>query len=241
MCAKKSAFTLAEVLITLGIIGVVSAMTIPTLIANTNNAKFKSQYKKTLSTLNQAVKMAEAKYDQNFASLSANCPGSLPSEGDSYHTIEYSPSVCGLFQSTLSGAIDNGYFHAHNIPGTNRRYAATRNLTLGGSYLSLRHFILADNAIIAFNQNLKGCTLEVGGDLATLPAECKGFIDVNGGTLPNKEVACSDGTATVSSRVGNCVVRNNSVDMGDIFPVVYHDGTVEPATNAARYVLQQAK
>ncbi|MFI3300316.1 MAG: type II secretion system protein [Candidatus Gastranaerophilales bacterium] len=32
--AKRSAFTLAEVLITLGIIGVVSAMTIPNLISN---------------------------------------------------------------------------------------------------------------------------------------------------------------------------------------------------------------
>ena len=51
---KKCGFTLAEVLITLGIIGVVAAMTIPNLIANTNGAKFKSQFKKTLSTLNQA-------------------------------------------------------------------------------------------------------------------------------------------------------------------------------------------
>ena len=35
---KRFGFTLAEVLITLGIIGVVAAMTIPTLIANTNGA-----------------------------------------------------------------------------------------------------------------------------------------------------------------------------------------------------------
>ena len=50
--ARKSkfnaAFTLAEVLITLGIIGVVAAMTIPTLIANTrsNNTEvsLKSHY-----------------------------------------------------------------------------------------------------------------------------------------------------------------------------------------------------
>ena len=36
---KRFGFTLAEVLITLGIIGVVAAMTIPTLISNTNGAK----------------------------------------------------------------------------------------------------------------------------------------------------------------------------------------------------------
>ena len=39
--AAKFGFTLAEVLITLGIIGVVAAMTIPTLIANTNGAKYR--------------------------------------------------------------------------------------------------------------------------------------------------------------------------------------------------------
>ena len=60
---KRSGFTLAEVLITLGIIGVVAAMTIPTLIANTNGAKFRSQFKKTLSTLNQAGLMGQAQYD----------------------------------------------------------------------------------------------------------------------------------------------------------------------------------
>ena len=45
---RKNAFTLAEVLITLGIIGVVAAMTIPTLISNTNGAQFKTAYKKAL-------------------------------------------------------------------------------------------------------------------------------------------------------------------------------------------------
>ena len=36
---KRFGFTLAEVLITLGIIGVVAAMTIPTLIANTQTVQ----------------------------------------------------------------------------------------------------------------------------------------------------------------------------------------------------------
>lgn len=45
---RKIAFTLAEVLITLGIIGVVAATTIPTLIANTQGAQNRSHFKKTL-------------------------------------------------------------------------------------------------------------------------------------------------------------------------------------------------
>ena len=65
----KNAFTLAEVLITLGIIGVVAAMTIPTLISNTNGAQFKTAYKKALSTMNQAVLMNVALEDTDFSTL----------------------------------------------------------------------------------------------------------------------------------------------------------------------------
>lgn len=57
---KKIGFTLAEVLITLGIIGVVAAMTIPTLIANTRAAQLKSRYFKSYSTINQALKLMQA-------------------------------------------------------------------------------------------------------------------------------------------------------------------------------------
>lgn len=50
----KPAFTLAEVLITLGIIGVVAAMTIPTLIRNTQDAEIKTAWKKAYSEASQA-------------------------------------------------------------------------------------------------------------------------------------------------------------------------------------------
>lgn len=49
------AFTLAEVLITLGIIGVVAAMTIPTLMNKTNDAEMKSAWKKNYSVFSQAT------------------------------------------------------------------------------------------------------------------------------------------------------------------------------------------
>ena len=55
LAAKKSAFTLAEVLITLGIIGVVAALTIPNLIAKYQLMECIAAYKKTISILNQAA------------------------------------------------------------------------------------------------------------------------------------------------------------------------------------------
>lgn len=55
----KKAFTLSEVLITLGIIGVVAALTMPAVIANYQKQETISRLQKVYSVLSQAVKQAE--------------------------------------------------------------------------------------------------------------------------------------------------------------------------------------
>lgn len=52
---NKKAFTLAEVLITLVIIGVVAAITVPTIQSNANQQAHKAQFKKAVSTINGAL------------------------------------------------------------------------------------------------------------------------------------------------------------------------------------------
>lgn len=69
MFKKFTAFTLAEVLITLGIIGVVAAMTIPTLMNKTQDREFKTAYKKAYSDLSQAF--AQAINEQSLTPRSA--------------------------------------------------------------------------------------------------------------------------------------------------------------------------
>lgn len=56
---KLKAFTLAEVLITLGIIGVVSAIIIPMLMTNYKAHVFRSRFLKTYSLLTQTLKIAQ--------------------------------------------------------------------------------------------------------------------------------------------------------------------------------------
>lgn len=56
---QKKAFTLAEVLITLGVIGIVAAMTIPTLISNYRKRQIETQLKASISTIQQAIEFAE--------------------------------------------------------------------------------------------------------------------------------------------------------------------------------------
>ncbi len=55
-----SAFTLAEVLITLAIIGVVAALTIPTVVKNYQKTQTTSKLKKAYSTLSQAYNNSQA-------------------------------------------------------------------------------------------------------------------------------------------------------------------------------------
>ncbi len=62
---KKSAFTLAEVLITLGIIGVVAAMTIPTLITNYQKVQQVTKFKKAYATLDNGFKLMLAQEGVN--------------------------------------------------------------------------------------------------------------------------------------------------------------------------------
>ena len=59
---KNTAFTLAEVLITLGIIGVVAALTLPALIANYQKQVIKEQFKVAYSLMQQAWKKAEVDF-----------------------------------------------------------------------------------------------------------------------------------------------------------------------------------
>ncbi len=246
---SKAGFTLAEVLITLGIIGVVAAMTIPTLIANTNGAKFRSQFKKTLSTLNQAGLMAQAQYDFDYAGTSAECGTNAASE----HPEEVM-TFCAILNGTLTGQTMQGTVAdlKRNANGEEKTYeiiagytGALASNTTPADYIA---YTLADGAIVAFNLAAKECELPIGTQMTDTQiadggplANCLGFIDVNGVTLPNKEVSCTKTEETSQKVQEPCVVKNDANHMTDVFPIVFHDATVEPASNAAKYVLTSAK
>ena len=92
---KNYAFTLAEVLITLVIIGVIAAMTVPSLMNNTNKKENIVRYKKALSTINQALNRNYALYGFNMASVDANCKDEDKDRADAIM------SVCSIFNTTL--------------------------------------------------------------------------------------------------------------------------------------------
>ncbi len=238
---KTSGFTLAEVLITLGIIGVVAAMTIPNLIANTNGAKYRSQFKKTISTLNQVGRMSKAQYGFSFGDHEGY---GMPFEDCAAAHPDNHMNLCAIFNGTLSGHTFLGdVYEVGETEWGNKVSTEVRKLHNNFYQSSSVFYQLADGSIIYMHDSSK-CQLEPGQSKSVLIENaCTGFIDVNGKTLPNKMVTCSIGTTKYVGESGysDCIVKNNATNMTDIFPIIYYNDTVEPASNAAIYVLNTAK
>ena len=234
--AKKAAFTLAEILITLGIIGIVAAMTIPTIAANVVGHKYRNQYKKTMSTISQAVRLNKANYDWDFADVSTPCDGA----DFRTHTSDSKMSVCAIFNSNLSTV--TGYYREKDLYKLNYKFRG--NLVgvtnaFGGTDYTI--YQLADGSMIGFRSIAfsSGCSFPVGKKLNVDSMHgCTGFIDVNGVSLPNEEIKCSVGK-TSKEIDADCIVKNK--DVKDVYPIIFHDTTVEPATNAAKYVFLNTK
>lgn len=66
---KKTGFTLAEVLITLAIIGVVATLTLPALMQNTQEQQARTALKKGINTLTELVSMNQAIEGFDYASI----------------------------------------------------------------------------------------------------------------------------------------------------------------------------
>lgn len=247
---KFAAFTLAEVLITLGIIGVVAAMTIPNLMANVNGHKFRSQFKKSLSTVNQAVRLNVANYDYNFASVNTNCVNA----GKDHP--EVTMSICALFNGSLTGYTISDYAKLKDPKGNlyyQQLYSkgTTSDTLIKEQGVNLYYYQMADGALFAFHAPFNyttstACTLgnrsfvDAMAD-ANFQKYCIAWLDVNGVSLPNRETRCSDGKSHSKDVDHKCIVPNSVKYMGDVFPIALYDDTAAPASAAARYVLTTAK
>ena len=229
---KRFGFTLAEVLITLGIIGVVAAMTIPTLISNTNGAQFKTAYKKALSTLNQAVLMNLAMDDTDFSTLNADADGSIPNgsmsqllgarmQSATEITDTYFANgdvVVPAVTANCTAALIADEDHDCHGQQTTDTYVISPSVTYTAT--DAKVFSFADGTSFGFRIAAADCR-------DNNHANCTGFIDVNGANNPNTVIECDDAENSVCE----------SSEITDIFPVVFHGQTVEPATDSARAVL----
>ena len=211
---KRFGFTLAEVLITLAIIGVVAAMTMPTLINNTNGAQFKTAYKKAMSVLSQAVVMNIALEDYDFAGTTSNAPSAAGEEP----TDTGISSLYRIFAERTNGELVSGdeltdYKVAIKNDGTDAS-GETPVAIAANNYV----FRFQDGIVFTFDGSKGNCTEAT---------PCKGWIDANGTKGPNRSVSCTQEDDECTSKV----------TINDIFPVKFYDQTVAPASAPARAVL----
>lgn len=114
-------FTLAETLITLGIIGVVAALTIPSLINNYNEKQTVAKVKKFYSTMSQAIKLAVEESGEDvvfWAEFASGASGGSNWKGATYESGERLWSklgpylqvahVCSKSESAVSSTLCGG-------------------------------------------------------------------------------------------------------------------------------------
>ena len=148
-------FTLAEVLITLGIIGVVAALTLPTLIQNHKKQTYVNQLKKVVNTIENAAQASVA--DEGVSSFQDTLLRCTLSDG----------YLCGSSWKDEYENAANRYLKILNISDTNNTTIPVYKYMDGSGNLSLsnyRIFKLNDGAIIYVGGGHSHFGVDVNGD-----------------------------------------------------------------------------
>lgn len=141
---KIIAFTLAEVLITLGIIGIVAAITIPILLNNSDKQKIVSQVKENFSILAQATASINNDCGGDIAGCISNPGNGTASIGEVANLYKAKLSLAKDCTDGSAGCFPNLiYKRLDNLNGTNFE---------SGGYSNAR-FVLANGTSVAFAWN----------------------------------------------------------------------------------------
>ena len=158
---KLSAFTLSEVLITLGVIGIVSAMTMPTLIKKYNNYITAQRLKKAYNTLSNGIRMSEIdngymKYWESGANIA---------DMREYYAKYFQPYFKGI--RLCKNTTDCGYKNFDTTKWTGASWSVETNPERA-------LFQLADGTVVFYPRNTGSAFVDYF------------YVDINGTQRPNK-------------------------------------------------------
>ncbi|MFA6988673.1 MAG: type II secretion system protein [Candidatus Gastranaerophilaceae bacterium] len=173
----KLGFTLAEVLLTLTIIGIIAAMTIPALINNTNKMENVVALKKAYSTIMQATLMLTADYGGDITGIMSGV-----ANNDDFANV-FVPKlnvakICGATNANATGCFPNEIYK--HLDGTD-----WNNINTDTAYSK---FLINDQMSYAFVFASTSCMSDQRKALepvsSPLYSVCGSFyVDING---PNK-------------------------------------------------------
>ena len=166
----KSGFTLAETLITLGIIGVVAAMTLPLIKSQIEKQVFRSQFMKQYRNFENILRYIEVENGQSFACYEYNDGGwGAKLTGCNLMWDEILKQLKVLKKCTYG---TNNCSPTYKTPQEVRQNGGVANTTREGINSNYKAYIMADGSILYVYYNM--------GD------RFRFFIDVNGKKGPNK-------------------------------------------------------
>lgn len=203
---KKYGFTLAEVLIALGIIGVVASLTAPTFVSNIRNTANASRLSATVSTLENAFTTMIAKEDVDTEDLLFDTEAWREHSSDKKAfagCLSDYLSIESFRELANNSAATKGYYGPNNGPyilNTNGSKNSTVNETLarylvqtgnnvpGGNHvLNLKNgatvFLIVNNQDGQPSEEVQDKIREQGGGITSIAADI--WIDVNGTDAPN--------------------------------------------------------
>ena len=214
---KHNAFTLAEILITLLIIGVVAALTIPSVISNYQQQEFKTGLKKAVSVLNEAIQT-------NIA-----IDGETPYENnDLIKYLKRHMSVINTFSSPID--VSDNHFYGTNegfYTTDGMRFEFTRNHLMN---IKLHEYNVPIGTIQAdYSDGISNCGSYglLNNPNNTKYAPCIVVVDVNGDKKPNPIFSANkkyegriDGTYTYT--------QINDKKINDLFLILITDEKAIP-------------
>ncbi len=166
MIKKLGGFTLAEVLVTILVIGVVAALTIPVMLSSTNDVQLRSKWKKVYQDISNGMQMFVAKKGANLNGLFA----SVDDERNQLASFLHYTKTCDA-----GTAVDpNGCFTS------GLRYL--NGVATGWDMTDLSRAILTNGAHIGFGQRRVDCAF-IDNALTNICGEI--YVDVNGNDGPN--------------------------------------------------------
>ena len=169
----KKGFTLAEILVSMGIIGIVSAMTIPSLVSEHKKQVYCSQLSSTVSNLENAFTSMMATEGTEIFSDTIFRSSGLATEDSTTALAKYYK-------------INNKSSNVSNIYGTQTPFKNTTDSTLTGISANML-YTAKNNTVLAFRTANKEISEETAAENGTVPLSSSLFvtIDVNGKESPN--------------------------------------------------------
>lgn len=212
----KRAFTLAEALIVLVIIGVIAALTIPAILANTEQHEYKTALKKAVSMLNQAIEL-------NIA-LEGYGPIEIQSgEGNNTEMCTKYDSLFNFFRKRMNVVTTTAEFKGGGTTGNCTFYTAdgmryefpSVPKTTGASWNG-------HNEKCARPENLVVDEVYVVDDKGDhLVQPCLVIVDVNGDRKPNPRRANENTSYKVPA-------ASDKSKLMDVFPIMITDVSAVP-------------